>query len=193
MELAELAPSRKADQEDLKSFLSGQVDSYRMPYARLEETVPRQCVFVGTTNEDAFLRDATGGRRFWPVTCGETIDADALAEDREQLFADAVAAFHDGEAWHLSPEMERLAAVEQEAAREEDPWEGPIREYLDGPTKDPFEPKARDSVMEGRAQASGRAKREADRGERETGRGHHADAGMALCEERRAAGMGFSQ
>lgn len=146
MELAELAPSRKADQEDLKSFLSGQVDSYRMPYARLEETVPRQCVFVGTTNEDAFLRDATGGRRFWPVTCGETIDADALAEDREQLFADAVAAFHDGEAWHLSPEMERLAAVEQEAAREEDPWEGPIREYLDGPTKDPFEPKARDSV-----------------------------------------------
>lgn len=147
VELAELAPSRKADAEDLKSFLSGQVDSYRMPYARLEETVPRQCVFVGTTNEDAFLRDATGGRRFWPVTCGETIDAEALARDREQLFAEAVAAFKAGEAWHLSPEMERLAAAEQESAREEDPWEGPIREYLDGQTEDPFEPKVRDRVM----------------------------------------------
>lgn len=130
VELAELAPSRRADQEDLKSFLSGQVDSYRQPWDRLEEAVPRQCVFVGTTNEDAFLRDATGGRRFWPVTCGEKIDAEALAEDREQLFAEAVAAFHEGEAWHLSPEMERLAAVEQEAAREEDPWEGLVERAL---------------------------------------------------------------
>lgn len=129
VEMAELAPSRKADQEDLKSFLSGQVDSYRMPYERKEETVPRQCVFVGTTNEDTFLRDATGGRRFWPVTCG-AIDTDVLARDREQLFAEAAAAFKAGEAWHLSPEMEKLAAVEQEAAREEDPWEQAIREYL---------------------------------------------------------------
>lgn len=146
VELAELAPSRKADAEDLKSFLSGQVDAYRQPYGRKEETVPRQCVFVGTTNEDVFLRDATGGRRFWPVTCGETIDTEALAEDRGQLFAEGVAAFKAGEAWHLSPEMEKLAAVEQEAAREEDPWEGPIREYLDGPTEDLIEPKARDRV-----------------------------------------------
>lgn len=146
VELAELAPSRNADQEDLKSFLSGQVDSYRMPYARLEESVHRQCVFVGTTNEDTFLRDATGGRRFWPVTCG-AIDTEALARDREQLFAEAVAAYRTGEAWHLSPEMEQLAAVEQQAAREEDPWEGPIMEFLDGATEDPIEPKARDSVM----------------------------------------------
>lgn len=133
--MAELAPSRKADQEDLKSFLSGQVDSYRMPYERKEETVPRQCVFVGTTNEDTFLRDATGGRRFWPVTCG-AIDTDVLARDREQLFAEAAAAFKAGEAWHLSPEMEKLAAVEQEAAREEDPWEGLVERALDDLTGD---------------------------------------------------------
>jgi putative DNA primase/helicase len=94
--------------------------------------VPRQCVFVGTTNESAFLKDVTGGRRFWPVTCGAKIETEALARDREQLFAEALATFNAGETWHLTPEMERQAGIEQEAAREEHPWEGPIKGFLDG-------------------------------------------------------------
>lgn len=132
VELAELAPSRKAEAEDLKSFLSRSTDEIRAPYARRPDVVPRQCVFVGTTNETAFLRDVTGGRRFWPVACGAKIETVALARDREQLFAEALAAFKAGETWHLTPEMERQAGIEQEAAREDHPWEGQIRAFLEG-------------------------------------------------------------
>ena len=147
IEMGELASATKSLSEDLKSFLSGQVDAYRAPYARKDEIIKRQCVFVGTTNEDTFLRDASGGRRFWPVTCGAKIATEGLAADRGQLFAEAVAAFRAGEAWHLSPELEQLAKIEQEAAREEHPWEQRIREILDGLTEgDGFDRQPKDSV-----------------------------------------------
>ncbi len=150
VELAELAPSRKAEEEDLKAFLTRATDEIRAPYARRADIVPRQCVFVGTTNETAFLRDASGGRRFWPVTCGAKIETEALATDREQLFAEAVAAFRAGEAWHLPPDLERQAAIEQEAAREEHPWEQPIQRILDGLTEgDGFDRQPKDSVTVG--------------------------------------------
>lgn len=140
VELAELAPSRKAEAEDLKAFLTRATDEIRAPYARKADALPRQCVFVGTTNEIAFLRDMTGGRRFWPVTC-DAIDTDGLARDREQLFAEAVLAFNAGEQWHLSREIERLAQIEQEAAREEDSWESAIEDHLagDGEFNDPVQ------------------------------------------------------
>ena len=146
IEMGELASATKSLSEDLKSFLSGQVDTYRSPYARKDETVKRQCVIVGTTNETAFLRDSTGGRRFWPVTCAK-IDTDALSVDRDQLFAEAVAAFRAGEAWHLPPDLEQLAKIEQEEAREEHPWEQRVREVLDGLTEgDGFDRLPKDSV-----------------------------------------------
>lgn len=140
VELAELAPSRKAEAEDLKAFLTRSTDEIRAPYARKADAVLRQCVFVGTTNETAFLRDVTGGRRFWPVTCG-AINTDALARDRAELFAEALAAFKAGERWHLDQETEQLAQLEQEAAREEDSWESAIADHLagDGEFNDPVQ------------------------------------------------------
>lgn len=140
VELAELAPSRKAEAEDLKAFLTRATDEIRAPYARKADAVPRQCVFVGTTNETAFLRDVTGGRRFWPIACG-TINTNALTHDRGQLFAEALTAFHAGERWHLTQEMDHLAQLEQEDAREEDSWEGAIADFLagDGEFNDPVQ------------------------------------------------------
>ena len=91
VELAELAPSRKAEAEDLKAFLSRGSDEIRAPYARLPDLVERQSVFVGTTNDHAFLRDPTGNRRFWPVELTGAVDVSRLAEDRDQLFAEALA------------------------------------------------------------------------------------------------------
>jgi len=155
VELSEMAPTRKSEAEDVKSFLSGAVDQFRRPYGRLTETHARQCVFVGTTNEEQFLRDSTGGRRFWPVKVRQVIDLDGLAAERDQLFAEAVAAYQAKEPWWLDRDFEtEHARPVQEAAYISDEWTGDIAAWLDRPDGDadgfdPVEgqtPSARDGV-----------------------------------------------
>ncbi|APZ54096.1 VapE domain-containing protein [Salipiger abyssi] len=137
VEFAELAPSRKSETEDLKAFLSGAVDRVRLPYARYDEAFHRQCVFVGTTNEEQFLRDATGGRRFWPVRVCKVIDIEALTAERDQLFAEAFAAYSDDEPWWLDRDFEaEHAKPVQEAARESDSWAEDVAAWLDLPQYD---------------------------------------------------------
>lgn len=121
IEAGELKGMRSRDVEHLKSFLSRRVDRSRLAYGRLTHEAPRHFIVVGTTNDDRYLIDSTGNRRFWPVRVGD-IDLAALARDRDQLWAEAAAREAAGASIRLDRSLWRTAALEQEERRTVDPF-----------------------------------------------------------------------
>ncbi|WP_298870913.1 virulence-associated E family protein [uncultured Bradyrhizobium sp.] len=119
-EIAELA-GRHIDVEGLKAFLSKTVDAARAAYGHGRTDQRRRCIFVATTNNDQYLKDGTGNRRFWPVRVGE-IDLEALRLDRDQLWAEAAAAEATGEPLVIPAALWSVAAGETAGRMELDPW-----------------------------------------------------------------------
>lgn len=133
-EVAEMQAMAKAEVDAVKMFLSKTNDYYRAAYGRYTADRPRQCVFFGTTNSKECLTDQTGNRRFWVVEIDRQERKknvfQELDEERDQLWAEAVAYWRLGEPLHLPPELEVVARKVQEEHRARHPWEGMISEYL---------------------------------------------------------------
>lgn len=123
VEMAELEVFRKSEVETQKAFLTSTVDKYRAPYGRSILSYPRTCCFIGTTNEEAFLHDLTGNRRFWPVKCGDTIDVEGLRRALDQLYAEAYHRWKGGERHWPSVADNPIMEREQERYRIVSPLE----------------------------------------------------------------------
>jgi len=132
IEVSELASISKAEAALLKAFLTRPNEDYTPKFGRREVHEPRQCLFVGTINEDTYLKDETGNRRFWPVKCGK-IDLDGLRAEWEQILGEAVAEYRAGQKWWLDKDIEAQHFKPQQDARLwVDDRESRIKDYLDG-------------------------------------------------------------
>lgn len=129
IECAELDAMRKSEVTAVKRFLSSQSDASTLKYERETTKAPRQCVFVGTTNEAAYLLSSTGNRRFWPVPVAG-FDLDSLQRDRDQLWAEAAWLEAKGASIRLDPSLYASGHKEQERRRITDPWRDTLEEAL---------------------------------------------------------------
>lgn len=143
-ELAEFDKwNNRRDAALIKAFITSQRDRYRPAYARFEVDQPRTCIFVGSTNVDEVLLDATGDRRFLPVRVavdGQPIDVDRLERDAPQIWAEALARYRAGERWHVSADVAEMQAADAERWRPVDPWCDHIAAWLaqsGGPSEAP--------------------------------------------------------
>ena len=133
IEMGEMAATKKADLEQIKQFVSKQTDSYRAAYARRTQDHPRQCAFFGSTNDDEFMRDATGGRRFWPVNvtdAGRVLGDSLTDEIVDQVWAEILVRYNAGEQWYLSPEVEAIAKEVQDQHTEINGKQGIVENFL---------------------------------------------------------------
>lgn len=131
VECAETKGMKQGGDDHIKAFLSRKVDKSRMAYGKITKQAPRQCVFIATSNDESFLRDPTGNRRWWPVTIIK-FDTAALARDRDQLWAEAAHREAAGESIGLAPELYGAAGAEQEARTIEHPFVDILGRALDG-------------------------------------------------------------
>ena len=112
----------RADVNKVKMFASRKVDRARPAYGRHRIDRPRRCIFIGSTNDDEYLKDTTGNRRFWPFTPGD-IDVEALRRDRDQLWAEAVSIEASGEELFIPEELWPEVQERQQSRMSSHPWE----------------------------------------------------------------------
>lgn len=134
IELSEMQAATKAENEEMKAFISRQNDKYRPPYGRRVEDHLRQCVFAATTNDRIFLKDRTGGRRFWIVMCegggAKPLDAFTM-EEAAQCWAELMTIWREDKSLLPSAEAMKVAQELQEAHTEGSEKFGLIQDYLE--------------------------------------------------------------
>ena len=143
-EVAELmAMTRVKEAEAVKAYITSQEDSYRPPYGKNVQTIPRRCMFIGTTNNPQFLTDKTGNRRFYPVKVQSHAykmydNEEKIQEYIRQAWAEAVYLYKQGKLQPFAKKevLEQIRAA-QEAAMEDDWRIGAIEQYLEDQKKTP--------------------------------------------------------
>ena len=116
VEVGELSGMVGREREKVKVFISESTSKFRPPYGHAVEAFPRRVVLGGTTNDEEFLRDPTGARRFWIIKTESTINTDILeGKFLEQIWAEAHALYTKGEVWWDSDvEIKALNILSQE-------------------------------------------------------------------------------
>lgn len=135
IEIAELSGLRKAEVETIKQYISKCEDTFRPAYGRTVETYPRQCIFMGTTNDDTFLRDHSGNRRFMPISLGSNkpkfdIFTQFTKDIIDNIWAETFDMYLNGETLFLNKEEEEISVQQQEIHLEVDDRQGVVSEYL---------------------------------------------------------------
>jgi predicted P-loop ATPase len=137
-ELGELLALTKAKEvEAIKSYISRQVDNYRLPYDRYPTDHKRQCIFIGSTNRKQFLTDKTGNRRFYPIQINQnanylyTHEAEIKA-DILQCWLEAKAKYDKGELLpYADPKLKAEIQAKQSQVLEDDYRIELIQGYLE--------------------------------------------------------------
>ena len=141
IEMAEmLATANARSIEEIKSSLSRQKDTYKVPYEKYPKDRPRQCVFAGSSNTMDFLPlDRSGNRRFLPVLVNaQKAETHILADEAaswayiQQVWAEAMTIYQSGNYSLVLPlELEEIARTAQREFMPEDSKAGLIQKFLD--------------------------------------------------------------
>lgn len=135
IELSELTAYNNSNIERIKQVLTSTTDTYRDKYAGESKGHIRDCIFFGTTNEETFLKDETGNRRFIPVKVGldnkKNFNIHDLTNDIvDQVWAEAKVKFLNGESNHLTEEEKIFLEEYQKEFIAIDELEEEIAKYL---------------------------------------------------------------
>lgn len=134
-ELAELeSVTGRRESGRIKNLITTRVDMFRQPYGRSAERMKRGSVFCGTVNEETFLRDETGNRRFWvvPINGASPIDRDAIRSARDGIWKAALLAYRSGELPMLPEGLAAESEQQNEQFTQEDPWLAMLQAWMDG-------------------------------------------------------------
>jgi predicted P-loop ATPase len=127
IELEELRGINSRAIEEIKAFVTHTHEEWVPKFKEFRTIYPRRCVLIGTGNDDEFLADSTGERRWLPGWTERT-DPDWICEHRDQLWAEGAARFLlDGVDWL---EAEKLARGEHNQFKVEDPWTNFVVRWL---------------------------------------------------------------
>ena len=133
VELSELRGLHTKDLESIKAIVTRREDSWTPKYMEMSTTYQRRYLMVGTTNDDHFLADPTGARRWLPIRVGRQ-DIPAITRDHTQLWAQARDLYQGfGILWK---DAQTLAALEHEDFTIQDGWQEDVERYLDVCTQD---------------------------------------------------------